>query len=99
MSRGDQLCGLRLLTGHERDGAGRAGAVSLGGLGCRSLRPELIVAVLSNVTNPRQRLVAALLDDFQVPHLGSRPMVLVRSMNIETKTEIKAPRIGTATSA
>eukprot|EP00053_Salpingoeca_punica_P017751 m.171606 g.171606 ORF g.171606 m.171606 type:complete len:404 (-) comp17279_c0_seq1:208-1419(-) len=35
-------------------------------------RADLVVAVLRDVADPRQRLVAALLDDLEVPHLDTR---------------------------
>lgn len=37
---------------------------------CMSLHAYLIVARRGDVTHPRQRLVAALLNDLEVPHLG-----------------------------
>lgn len=37
-----------------------------------SLGPELVISVLSDVTDPWQGLVAALLDDLQVAHLDAR---------------------------
>ena len=33
---------------------------------------QLVVAVLRNVAHPRKSLVAALFDDFEVPHLNAR---------------------------
>ena len=39
----------------------------------RSIGPQLVIAVLRDVTNPRQGLVAALLDYLQITHLQTTP--------------------------
>lgn len=40
--------------------------------GRRLVGAQLIVTVLGNITNPGQRLVAALLNDLQITHLYAR---------------------------